>query len=60
MKRRGHHGVLILDHDTKTLAIEVKMKGQDQSVKDMKSLSGGEKSFTTVSFLLALGNFFLI
>ena len=34
---------------------QVQMHNQDQSVKDMKSLSGGEASFTTVCLILALG-----
>ena len=32
------------------------MQNQNQSVKEMKSLSGGEASFTTVCLILSLGN----
>ena len=33
----------------------VKMSGQQAKVKDTKSLSGGERSLSTLSFTLALG-----
>lgn len=34
---------------------QVRMQGQDKAFEDMRSLSGGEKSFTTVAFVLSLG-----
>ncbi|GMH33648.1 hypothetical protein BSKO_01482 [Bryopsis sp. KO-2023] len=54
MKRRGHTGNVIIDHGDEILQLKVLMQGQNSSVEDMRSLSGGEKSFTTVSFVLSL------
>ncbi len=55
---RNYIGNLIFDHDNMTLDVSVqpnKIKGQESSkVQDLKSLSGGERSYSTVAFLLAL------
>ena len=38
------------------LLVQVQMeKGAKASTSDMKSLSGGERSFSTLAFILALG-----
>ncbi|XP_039529137.1 structural maintenance of chromosomes protein 6 isoform X2 [Pimephales promelas] len=48
-------GSMIFDHVTETLSISVKPPGQEiNNVSDMRSLSGGERSFSTVCFILAL------
>ncbi|XP_056111975.1 structural maintenance of chromosomes protein 6 isoform X2 [Rhinichthys klamathensis goyatoka] len=48
-------GSMIFDHITETLSISVKPPGQERNnVSDMRSLSGGERSFSTVCFILAL------
>ncbi|KAF5830374.1 hypothetical protein DUNSADRAFT_14671, partial [Dunaliella salina] len=59
LARRGHLGQLRVDHDQELVTIQVKVKGASDPnaawVKDLKQLSGGERSYTTVAFLLALG-----
>jgi structural maintenance of chromosomes protein 6 len=64
MRKRKNNGSIRLDRDAKTLQMSVKFfhhaDAADKGSKgftDMKSLSGGEKSFTLSSFLLALGHF---
>ncbi|KAL9641478.1 hypothetical protein ABK040_013403 [Willaertia magna] len=56
MSQRGHTGKIKLNEDSGTLVFDIHMSthGEKVKVSDAKSLSGGEKSFTTVSFLLAL------
>uniref|UniRef100_A0A7N5ZWI1 Structural maintenance of chromosomes protein 6 n=1 Tax=Anabas testudineus TaxID=64144 RepID=A0A7N5ZWI1_ANATE len=45
-------GSMIFDHNNETLSISVCM--EDDGVSDMRSLSGGERSFSTVCFMLSL------
>ncbi|XP_016370683.1 structural maintenance of chromosomes protein 6-like [Sinocyclocheilus rhinocerous] len=48
-------GSIMFDHINETLSISVKPPGQEKNnVNDMRSLSGGERSFSTVCFILAL------
>ncbi|XP_063040294.1 structural maintenance of chromosomes protein 6 [Engraulis encrasicolus] len=48
-------GSMKFDHNNETLSISVKPPGQESdSVSDMRSLSGGERSFSTVCFILSL------
>uniref|UniRef100_A0A8C1S198 Structural maintenance of chromosomes protein 6 n=1 Tax=Cyprinus carpio TaxID=7962 RepID=A0A8C1S198_CYPCA len=48
-------GSMMFDHINETLSISVKPPGQENNnVNDMRSLSGGERSFSTVCFILAL------
>ncbi|XP_016296357.1 structural maintenance of chromosomes protein 6-like [Sinocyclocheilus anshuiensis] len=48
-------GSMMFDHINETLSISVKPPGQEKNnVNDMRSLSGGERSFSTVCFILAL------
>lgn len=49
-------GKLVVHHQNKTLEVEVnpKAKTSDHVYSDTRSLSGGERSFSTVAFLLAL------
>ncbi|XP_065110604.1 structural maintenance of chromosomes protein 6 isoform X2 [Paramisgurnus dabryanus] len=48
-------GSMMFDHNNETLSISVKPPGRENdSVSDMRSLSGGERSFSTVCFLLSL------
>ncbi|XP_012677888.1 structural maintenance of chromosomes protein 6 [Clupea harengus] len=48
-------GSMRFDHNNETLSISVKPPGQENdSVSDMRSLSGGERSFSTVCFILSL------
>lgn len=43
-----------VDYETQRLQFKVGVNG-GEAVKDMKSLSGGERSFATVCFVMALG-----
>ncbi|XP_056623223.1 structural maintenance of chromosomes protein 6 isoform X2 [Triplophysa dalaica] len=48
-------GSMMFDHNNETLSISVKPPGRENdTVSDMRSLSGGERSFSTVCFLLSL------
>ncbi|KAL2098864.1 hypothetical protein ACEWY4_005344 [Coilia grayii] len=48
-------GSMKFDHNNETLSISVKPPGQENdTVSDMRSLSGGERSFSTVCFILSL------
>eukprot|EP01099_Mayorella_cantabrigiensis_P006142 TRINITY_DN5083_c0_g1_i1.p1 TRINITY_DN5083_c0_g1~~TRINITY_DN5083_c0_g1_i1.p1 ORF type:complete len:436 (+),score=90.50 TRINITY_DN5083_c0_g1_i1:44-1309(+) len=56
---KGHSGSLMLDHDNSTLEIAITLDGnnsrsEQRVVSDTRSLSGGERSFSTVALLLAL------
>jgi len=59
MGRRGNMGTIEFDHETRELTLAVKVNGKKDptatSVSDLKILSGGERSYTTVAFLLAVG-----
>ncbi|KAJ2999294.1 Structural maintenance of chromosomes protein 6 [Globomyces sp. JEL0801] len=63
IKKRGYRGVLELDHDQETLHLKVDVNNNglersqsadDVDKRDPKTLSGGEKSYSTVCLLLAL------
>ncbi len=60
---RGHSGQLFFKKDeqevlglhiTTRIGAHMKEDGQRYETKDLRSLSGGERSFTTLAFLLAL------
>ncbi|KAK1272380.1 hypothetical protein QJS04_geneDACA012445 [Acorus gramineus] len=56
LRKKGISGQIKVDYEDKTLSIEVKMP-QDAShdtVRDTRGLSGGERSFSTLCFALAL------
>lgn len=59
MRRKGNHGKLKLERQEKRLTLSVtigdKGTGSDKT-RDLKQLSGGERSYTTVAFTLALGS----
>ncbi|XP_066916524.1 structural maintenance of chromosomes protein 6-like [Clytia hemisphaerica] len=55
LSQRGYSGKLTLLHDAEELRIEVnveQVKGSE--VGDSKALSGGERSFSTICFIMAL------
>lgn len=58
MDKRGDDGVLKFNHNKQKLEMRVLTGDQNNKAgarrKDSKSLSGGEKSFSQVSLLLAL------
>jgi len=55
LSQRGYTGKLKFDHENETLAVQVNVeKAQGTDTKDSKALSGGERSFSTVCFIMAL------
>ncbi|CAG8508446.1 4752_t:CDS:10, partial [Paraglomus occultum] len=56
LSKRGFHGKLNFDHEHKKLSLKIQIDDQmgKSSDKDPRSLSGGEKSFSTICFLLSL------
>ena len=56
LNKKGSSGVVDFDHKSKTLGLIVQKDSNEASqTSDVKALSGGERSFTTLSLLLALG-----
>ena len=57
LNKKGSSGTLEFDHEKKTLNPIVQKDNTDEKsqTKDVKALSGGEKSYATLSLLLALG-----
>jgi chromosome segregation ATPase len=60
MAKRGHTGLLRVDYAVGELHIELQLanttgaNGASVTCKDLKQLSGGERSYTTLSFTLSL------
>merc|ERR1711957_130806 len=57
LNKKGSSGTINFDHDEGKLNLTVQKDNRDESsqTNDVKALSGGERSFTTLSLLLALG-----
>jgi len=57
LNKKGSCGEIEFDHKSKQLNLTVQKDYRDEhsQTKDVKALSGGERSFTTLSLLLALG-----
>ena len=59
MKKKGHTGSVRINRQEGSLRLKVtiggKAAGDTGAVRDLKQLSGGERSFATVAFTLALG-----
>jgi len=55
LEKKGHSGSISFEHETEELKVTVWLNGQDanESQRDVRSLSGGEKSFATLALLLA-------
>ncbi|NWV42847.1 SMC6 protein, partial [Grantiella picta] len=57
LRLRGCSGNIIFDHKNETLSITVQPREEEKaSSSDLRSLSGGERSFSTVCFILSLWN----
>uniref|UniRef100_A0A3Q3ATS2 Structural maintenance of chromosomes protein 6 n=1 Tax=Kryptolebias marmoratus TaxID=37003 RepID=A0A3Q3ATS2_KRYMA len=55
LAQRGYSGRMTFDHKNETLTISVQPgQGNKADLSDMRSLSGGERSFSTVCFVLSL------
>lgn len=55
LSQRGYTGNMTFDHKKETLSISVQPgEGGKAALSDMRSLSGGERSFSTVCFVLSL------
>jgi len=60
LSRKGHAGKLTFDHKDEKLSLTVTRNNQDENssgTSDARNLSGGERSFTTLSFELAMWEF---
>jgi len=57
LNKKGSSGFIEFDHKYKQLNLVVQKDNRDEMTQtnDVKALSGGERSFTTLSLLLALG-----
>ncbi|NXI56839.1 SMC6 protein, partial [Chloroceryle aenea] len=55
LRIRSCSGQILFDHKNETLSITVQPREEDQAaLSDVRSLSGGERSFSTVCFILSL------
>ncbi|KAF0992212.1 hypothetical protein HZS_6278, partial [Henneguya salminicola] len=54
LQNRGYSGSILFDHESKKLTINVSAIGADVNCKDSKGLSGGERSFSTLAFIISL------
>eukprot|EP00554_Chaetoceros_debilis_P004872 CAMPEP_0194084796 /NCGR_PEP_ID=MMETSP0149-20130528/14920_1 /TAXON_ID=122233 /ORGANISM="Chaetoceros debilis, Strain MM31A-1" /LENGTH=1202 /DNA_ID=CAMNT_0038767545 /DNA_START=99 /DNA_END=3707 /DNA_ORIENTATION=+ len=57
LNRKGSSGIIKFDHENKCLDLTVQKDANNENSQtaDVKALSGGERSYTTLSLLLALG-----
>ena len=55
--KKGASGIVEFDYDNKKMNLIVQKDANDHKSqnKDVKALSGGERSFTTLALLLAIG-----
>ncbi|XP_077272905.1 structural maintenance of chromosomes 6 [Temnothorax americanus] len=51
---RQYKGTVMIDHTNKLLELHVSARNDKKSGNDTRSLSGGERSYSTVAFILAL------
>ncbi|XP_014472533.1 PREDICTED: structural maintenance of chromosomes protein 6 isoform X2 [Dinoponera quadriceps] len=51
---RHYKGDMMIDHTNKVLNLNVSARADNSSNKDNRSLSGGERSYSTVAFILAI------
>lgn len=53
LSQRGYKGAMTFKHSSRVLEVQISPR-QEQGKRETKSLSGGERSYSTVSFILAL------
>ncbi|XP_025269792.1 structural maintenance of chromosomes protein 6 isoform X2 [Camponotus floridanus] len=51
---RQYKGTIVIDHENKILDLKVSARDDKKANNDTRSLSGGERSYSTVAFILAL------
>eukprot|EP01127_Copromyxa_protea_P024028 TRINITY_DN9286_c0_g1_i1.p1 TRINITY_DN9286_c0_g1~~TRINITY_DN9286_c0_g1_i1.p1 ORF type:complete len:798 (+),score=191.18 TRINITY_DN9286_c0_g1_i1:148-2394(+) len=54
LSQKGFSGQIVIDHEQGTLDLAVKPNSASDTQQDTRSLSGGERSFSTVAFLMSL------
>uniref|UniRef100_A0AAR2L5Q5 Structural maintenance of chromosomes protein 6 n=1 Tax=Pygocentrus nattereri TaxID=42514 RepID=A0AAR2L5Q5_PYGNA len=55
LSQRGYTGTMVFNHKKEALSVSVQPgEGDKATLSDMRSLSGGERSFSTVCFVLSL------
>ncbi|PNF21805.1 hypothetical protein B7P43_G08450 [Cryptotermes secundus] len=54
LHQRNYTGKIMIDHSEQTLEIRVSPSEKREMAAETKSLSGGERSYATVSFIMAL------
>ncbi|NXJ80279.1 SMC6 protein, partial [Trogon melanurus] len=55
LRTQAYSGKILFDHKNETLSITVQPREEDRAaLNDVRSLSGGERSFSTVCFILSL------
>lgn len=55
LSQRGYVGKMKINHEEETLFVQVNVENAEgASTKDSKALSGGERSFSTICFIMAL------
>ncbi|XP_009865685.1 PREDICTED: structural maintenance of chromosomes protein 6-like, partial [Apaloderma vittatum] len=55
LRTQAYSGKILFDHKNETLSITVQPREEDRAaLNDVRSLSGGERSFSTVCFVLSL------
>ena len=55
LQKKGNAGKITVDYHAGSLELDVKMAGSGNTVKDTRSLSGGERSYSTLALTLSLG-----
>lgn len=57
LQKKGQSGEVSLDHETRELFLTVQKDNRDSQsqIENVKQLSGGERSYATLSLLVALG-----
>lgn len=58
LSQRGYTGKLVVDHEKKHLKMQLNVdtSGASQEVHDVRTLSGGERSYSTVCFICSIWN----
>jgi len=56
MQKQGHQGNLQFSNDCKQLKMKLKLSNHDKATTDVRTLSGGEKSWSQLCFLLSVSH----